>query len=133
MTVKDLDAHIEQLKYKILEKIDNDAKSLRNALQRETLFNSEANNELGVLENIVNEVNTLSLRTVDISKFKEIIDKHVEDQGAAKIKEFFKNEKLCYSKWSIQDIFILNCNSTMKNKFSEFMKKTLKDTIYAIL
>ncbi|CAI2368868.1 unnamed protein product [Moneuplotes crassus] len=123
----DLDIYVAKLKDKIFKRIDEDTKNLREILLLEASLNTQAKTELDKFDDVVKDLETLNLRTIDVEKLRTSINKQVENDQAPNVKALIDTKDLELCKNSIQERYLLGCDSTNHTKFSEFMKKTLKE------
>ncbi|CAI2368305.1 unnamed protein product [Moneuplotes crassus] len=128
-SIKELAIYISSLKNKILKKIEEDTRFLKEKVDLEIYLNNEAKKELGQFQKIVNNVTKLSSNTINPQNLREELDRHLGYNEAPNIKDLTANSKLDFSKVSIEEKFHLGCDSTKQTKFSEFIKKTLKESI----
>ncbi|CAI2367931.1 unnamed protein product [Moneuplotes crassus] len=129
ISIKGLTIYISNLKNTILKKIEEDTRFLKEKVDLEIYINNEAKKELGQFQKIVNNVTKLSSNTINPQILREELDRHLGGNEAPNIKNLTANSKLDFSKVSIEEKFNLGCDSTKQTKFSEFIKKTLKDGI----
>ncbi|CAI2368543.1 unnamed protein product [Moneuplotes crassus] len=125
----DLDIYVTKLKDKIFKRIDGDTRNLREAFLFEKSLNTQAQAELDKFDDLIKNLETLSLRTIDMEKLKTSINKQVKKDETPNVKALINTKDLKLCKNSIRERYLLGCDSTNHTKFSEYMKKTLKEGI----
>ncbi|CAI2368904.1 unnamed protein product [Moneuplotes crassus] len=124
-----LDIYVQEFKDKIFKKIDEDTMDLRDKFLLEKSLNAQAQVELDKFDDVVKGLETLSLRTIDVKKLRMNINKQVKKDETPNVKALINTKDLKLCKNSIQERYLLGCDSTNHTKFTEYMKKTLEEGI----